>query len=1221
MVQMSSTASSRSTARRAAVTVGHLAALALVTLLAALLFVLVRTQVSEGVAALEKNPESREAGHGQAGLEGRAASEGPITLGLASVLPGVARSALEDGVRLRGNGRLSGRALGREDAAPVRGARVELLALPPVGGPIIGRVLRLARVPQALEDRARPVAVTTTDELGEFRFEGVRRGKYYIDVISEYYLPEAPEQVRVLASGEGGPVDVWMRLGGRVSGTVVDPEGRAVADARVMLEPGPNLFLELIRRGTFRILEARTDAGGHFLFGGVAPGSGYDLTATAPEIAVSHGVSVVVAAGEATDVVLRTRRGGRVVGRVLSAVEEEDGSLGRALPLGGAHVGAIPRGLRDMRFVEQILQQTHGITDAEGAYEMSHVPPGEIDVVAYAPNHLLGAGATVTVLESQTSAAPPIEMERGPQLRGRFVDVAGEPVAGVHVRWQTFDLRALAQLGVQLTFAPMLAQAVEGFAFPESDSAGRFVAGPFPGDAPHRIRYFKPGFSDASTSWTPGGVEEVEIVLHRGGSLEGIVMDLEAAQPVTSFSIETIDRIETSAEAPGRLNPFSGGEAFEDAAGRFRLEALRAGEVTLTFEAQGYAPRVVRDLEIAEGEERRGLIVTMSRGATVRGRVVDEEGAPIAGANVMALDPGQRLGRGFGNRRGDFETPPARMLDFAEMLPPGLLGHAAGVGLLGDEAVRSRPDGSFELEGVKLGAATIIAFHPSFAPGSVEGLALEEGGLIEGVEIEVSSGAAVYGTVSDRHGAPIPASMVLALSPQRMGGGRVKDVGGGLYQGETNSAGEYELAHMRPGSYFIVSTRGDEAMNPLSFFATLDFDLLTVPANDRVRFDIVDESLGATRVFGRVLDGGEPAGGGSISALSLEGENFLGIDWKLGHIDSAGNYEFEGLAPGEYQFELRLGGQRSRIPVDVPDLPEHRRDLHLPTGSVSGVVIDGTSREPVRRARVFLRPLDEQRDEGLVAAFLRSEGRVLRQTAATDGTFRFERLSVGEYELLGRPPAGHQANAFALSDEVRLRVVEGGRLDGLSIELRPALTLTGVVRDEEGLPVAGAALACRLEEGDEIRPARATSDEFGHFTIPGLSAGRHTLSASAPGLATARLDGIELKGDLLPELEVVLERGIEFAIRVYGSDGLPLSGASAQLERTDAPGAALTDPQAAVLGLFSGDGATDSEGRLTLGRFVPGVYELTVWRGFLRQTRPSVILERGQERIELRVHL
>jgi len=1173
------------------------------------------TVVDEGLAALEV-PEDREL-H---------APTGPVEAGLPDAplgAPSLGRDDVGAGVRLAGDGRLVGQALLREDGSPVPNARVELLAVPPAGAPLLERMLRLARAPGQFAGRARPVAVTQTDAVGRFEFDGVRRGKYFVDVRSEFCAPEGPQQVSVLASGAGGPVDVWMNLSGSVAGTVLDAEGQPLSGVRVMLEPGPNLILESLRRGEFLLLEQSSDAEGRFEFSGVPPGEGYELTAYAADIAVSHSDGFDVVAGEVVEVALRARRGGTVLGRVLSVELDKDGLPAGQQPIAGAHVGAIPRGLRDMRFLQEILEQTHCITEEDGSYRMTHVPPGDVDVVAYAPQHLLGGGVIAVVAEGQTSSALPIELSRGALVRGRVVDGRGEPIAGVHVRWQTFDFRAMARRGMQFSFSPMLSQAVEGFAFPETDADGRFVAGPFPGEAPHRMHFYREGFAETMRAWEPevdGG--EIEVVLQKGGSLEGLVMDLDAAEPIPVFSIATIDRVETDAEAPGRYNPFDQGEHFEDAAGRFRLHALRPGPARLTFHADGYVSKTLPEVEIEEGAERKGLIVTLSRGAVLRGRVVDQDGEPVAGASVMALDPDQRMGRRLYDPRGDLSAPPPEIPDFREIVPPALFGYAVGLGVLGDHAERTDTNGAFELRGLPAGRTAVIAFHPDFASTIEADLVLEAGEERDGLELELSTGASVFGTVEDRHGEPIPASMVLALSPSGFGRGSATQAGGGFYQTQTDSAGEYSIEHMESGSYFLVSTLGDEALNPLSFFSSLDFDLVTVPPDERVRFDIIDESRGATRVFGRVLDRGVPVGGGSISAVSFEGENFLGVDWKLGRIDGAGNYEFEGLAPAEYQFELRSGVVRTRVLVEVPDQPEYRLDLELPTGSLAGRVVDAATGTGVRRARVFLRPLDEDPPEGLVASFLQSEGQLSRTNTSDDGAFVFEHLPAGRYELLARPRGESGGLALAASAPQVLEIDESERRTGVLVELPPSLRLVGRLVDESGQPVEGARVLCAREgAGLDARPARASSDPDGRFELTGLAEGAHVLTVSRSGFAAERQGGVEPGSAEGDELVLTLRRGTAVELRVFGPDGQPLAGASARFQRTDQPGAETADPGGAVIDLFNGKRTTDGEGRLELGRFVPGIYELEVWRGPLRRLRPSVQVEAGDDVLELRVDL
>ena len=127
-------------------------------------------------------------------------------------------------------------------------------------------------------------------------------------------------------------------------------------------------------------------------------------------------------------------------------------------------------------------------------------------------------------------------------------------------------------------------------------------------------------------------------------------MDLERAEPVTEFTVSGLDRVMSEAGQPGRFNPFSGGETFEDAAGRFRLEGVEPGEVSLSFRSVGYLTEVVDEIIVVEGQPTRGVIVRMQPGGLVSGVVVDSEGLPVRGAQVVAVSRGQR-NAGRQNRR------------------------------------------------------------------------------------------------------------------------------------------------------------------------------------------------------------------------------------------------------------------------------------------------------------------------------------------------------------------------------------------------------------------------------------------------------------------------------------------------------------------------------------------------------------------------------------------
>ncbi|TAJ07730.1 MAG: hypothetical protein EPO68_16035, partial [Planctomycetota bacterium] len=534
------------------------------------------------------------------------------------------------GVRLPGPGRLEGRVVDEKSGAGVAGARVDLWALPPAGVNLVGRMLRAAKVNPDWPQRVQPIATTGSDGGGRFAFDGVRSGNYYLEARAARHVPAAPQQVRVLASGSGGPVDVLVRSGGRVLGRVVRADGRAASGVQVALFQGAGAIISSARSGDLRYLETETDADGAFRFSGVAAGTGYDLSAMAPTLCVSHLVDLEVKAGEDLEVELTARAGVRVRGTVKSAAL--DG--GEPRPLAGAHVGAIPRGLRDVHFAEEILRATHAVSDANGRYELVNAPPGEFDVLAIADRHVGGKAPPLRAADAQSVEAAVIVLKEGPLVKGRVVDAAGAPVAGVLVRWDLVDWESLQ---FDLTLAPLLTQAVEGFDFPRTDDEGRFVAGAFAGDPPHRIDFFKTGFAFKNKRWDPQqDGAEIEVVLSRGGSIEGVVMDAEKAEPITEFSISGGGRIDTESGGPGAMNPFTGGQWVEDPSGRFVVPAIEPGKQTLVFEAPGYPPKTVSDIEVKAGAATKGVIVELESGGVVRGTIIDGEGKPVASAQVFA---------------------------------------------------------------------------------------------------------------------------------------------------------------------------------------------------------------------------------------------------------------------------------------------------------------------------------------------------------------------------------------------------------------------------------------------------------------------------------------------------------------------------------------------------------------------------------------------------------
>ncbi|MEM8711943.1 MAG: carboxypeptidase-like regulatory domain-containing protein, partial [Planctomycetota bacterium] len=401
-------------------------------------------------------------------------------------------------VRLAGPGRLTGTvrirgASGAGNGAGLGGAMVTLTPFPAVGEAIARHAAQFLGAEADFVRRVAPVAAVETDAAGAFSFEGVAEGRWYLSATANHHVQESPISARVLASGAGGPVEVWVRSGGRVVGRVVDREGRAVPDADVALATDSLTVLEAAADGELAYLRTSTNAIGEFAFPGVAPAEGYELAAIGAGISIVHARDVQVRAGEDTFVELVGGPGVTVRGRVVSTGET-------TVPLKGAQVAALPRGLRHLKLAKELLVSTHAVTDAEGRYELRHVPPGTSDLLGMAEAHIPGRGPALRLSGARGASfeAPDFALVRGPRLGGIVVDEDGVPLEGVRILWSVIDI---ASVQGEPSLAPIFAAGMKEFRFPVTGPDGAFVAGPFAGRRPYQIRAVKSGYGVGEVEW------------------------------------------------------------------------------------------------------------------------------------------------------------------------------------------------------------------------------------------------------------------------------------------------------------------------------------------------------------------------------------------------------------------------------------------------------------------------------------------------------------------------------------------------------------------------------------------------------------------------------------------------------------------------------------------------------------------------------------------------
>jgi protocatechuate 3,4-dioxygenase beta subunit len=143
-------------------------------------------------------------------------------------------------------------------------------------------------------------------------------------------------------------------------------------------------------------------------------------------------------------------------------------------------------------------------------------------------------------------------------------------------------------------------------------------------------------------------------------SIEGTVLDAATGQPIAGVRIHT-----------GRGG--RGQTVTTDSAGRFRMEALAAGTHQLRTEKEGYAParpegrtapgNSAIPIEVADGQRVTNVVVRLSRGSVVSGRVVQPNGEPFLEARVsvarrsygqLGQESVESHGNSTTNDRGEF---------------------------------------------------------------------------------------------------------------------------------------------------------------------------------------------------------------------------------------------------------------------------------------------------------------------------------------------------------------------------------------------------------------------------------------------------------------------------------------------------------------------------------------------------------------------------------------
>jgi hypothetical protein len=238
------------------------------------------------------------------------------------------------------------------------------------------------------------------------------------------------------------------------------------------------------------------------------------------------------------------------------------------------------------------------------------------------------------------------------------------------------------------------------------------------------------------------------MLLGPGQAREGLVLELLPAASVTGVVLDALSR----RPVPGAQVRSSGGQAVADGAGRFRLEALPAGDTWIEAQAKGYLGRV-EWLTLAAAREHSGMELFLRAAGLLKGTVT-RAGAPVAAASV-----------------------------WGEPLSPG-----APVRQFGP--VTTRGDGTFELWAC-CGAVQLAAAAPGASRVEGPRLTLGEGAGRDGLTIELGQDVAAEGEVWVDGKAREGVALYLLDGKSQKGVGATTSRAGGRFRFEGVAPGSY----------------------------------------------------------------------------------------------------------------------------------------------------------------------------------------------------------------------------------------------------------------------------------------------------------------------------------------------------------------------------------------------------------------------------------------------
>jgi hypothetical protein len=525
----------------------------------------------------------------------------------------------------------------------------------------------------------------------------------------------------------------------------------------------------------------------------------------------------------------------------------------------------------------------------------------------------------------------------------------------------------------------------------------------------------------------------------RQAALQGVVVKEPDSEPVKKALIELIAESQNDA---GNYTAVSAGD------GSFRIENISPGRYRLFAERAGYQEIVKhhqrsggRVITLTAGQELKDLVIRLDAAAVIEGRITDEDGDPMAEAQVVAL----RQTFVAGHTHWE-QIAAERTNDLGEYRISGL---AAGQYFI---SVAPPPDfrSLIETSGNKSQASsglsekrTTYSYQTTYYPGTRERAQATPVQLHAGEDFPANfllmqaPSLTIKGTVTN-----LPAGASAAIMLQS------KDFNVVLNGAEMRKDGSFEIRDVSPGAYTIIATVDNVstpmmARQSLQLTDNLDGIRLTPQSGGTIRGRVRFEGGAGVRTqASQVFLLLRPAEDSEDAVSSF------GLASLTAQLNADSSFEWKDVMPNHYFIQLSEGSATAdwflkSVAVDGCDVSESGFNVgngmmtldlvaSMNGASVEGVVTNATG-EPVADAVVVAVP---------EARYRRLSDHYRKATSDQNGRIRLRGLPPGDYTIFAWE--GIEGEAYLNPDFIRnyeaqgkaLHVSEGERVS-LPVKMTP----------------------------------------------------------------------------------------------------------------------------------------------------------------------------------------